>query len=166
MGKQGRPAGRPNMYWRVRVAMKIKCLCFYGVMAFLLLCVAAQAEQRLSVSVTEAKIRSGAGNNFEVLWKSEKYFPLAVIKKIGEWYQVKDFEGDQGWVHQSLVGNTPSVITIKDKNSLRSESKADAKALFSVGPGIPFKVLKRNTKWILVEHADGDKGWIHESTVW
>jgi SH3-like domain-containing protein len=146
--------------------MKIKPRWFCGVMVVLLLCGAAQAEQRVSVSVPEAKIRSGSGNNFEVLWKSEKYFPLAVIKKIGDWYQVKDYEGDQGWVHQSLVGNTPSVITIKDKCNLRSEPKPDASVLFSVGPGIPFKVLKRINKWILVEHADGDKGWIHESTVW
>ena len=146
--------------------MKIKSQCLSGVMVMLLLCSAAQAEQRLSVSVPEAKIRSGAGNNFDVLWKSEKYYPFSVIKKVGEWYQVKDFQGDEGWVHQSLVGNAPSVITAKDKNSLRSEPKPDAKVLFSVGPGIPFKVLKHNNKWILVEHADGDKGWIHESTVW
>jgi SH3-like domain-containing protein len=146
--------------------MKIISLGCCGVMVFLLLCGAAYATQRISVSANEANIRSGAGNNFDVLWKSEKYFPLNVVKKVGDWYQVKDFQGDEGWVHQSLVGNTPSVITTKDKNSLRSEPKPDAKILFSVGPGIPFKVLKRNNKWILVEHADGDKGWIHESTVW
>lgn len=146
--------------------MKIKSLWFCGVMVFLLLCGAAQAGQRISVSATEAKIRSGAGNNFDVLWKSEKYYPFSVIKKVGEWYQVKDFQGDEGWVHQSQVGNAASVITTKDKNNLRSEPKPDAKVLFTVGPGIPFKVVKRNDKWILVEHADGDKGWIHESTVW
>ncbi|MBI5592601.1 MAG: SH3 domain-containing protein [Deltaproteobacteria bacterium] len=146
--------------------MKIRSPWFGVVIVFLLLCGVAQAEQRLSVSAAEAKIRSGAGNNFDVLWKSEKYYPFSVIKKAGEWYQVKDFQGDEGWVHQSLVGNTPSVITAKDKNSLRSEPKPDAKVLFSVGIGIPFKVLKRKNKWILVEHADGDKGWIHESTVW
>lgn len=144
--------------------MKIKFLWF--VMVFLLLCGASQAEQRLSVTVPEANIRSGSGNNFELLWKAEKYFPLTVIKKSGEWYQVKDYEGDQGWVHQSLVGNTPSVITTKDKNNLRSEPMTEAKILFSVGRGIPFRVLKRSNKWILVEHADGDKGWIHESVVW
>jgi len=146
--------------------MKIKSRWFYGVMFLLLLCGAAQAEQHVSVSTPEANIRSGAGNNFEILWKSEKYSPFVVIKKVGAWYQIKDFQGDQGWVHQSQIGNTPSVITAKDKNILRSEPKPDAKVLFSVGPGIPFKVVKRNNKWILVEHADGDKGWIHESTVW
>jgi len=146
--------------------MKIKSLWFSGVMVFLLACGAAYAAQRISVSAAEANIRSGAGNNFDVLWKCEKHFPLSVVKKVGDWYQVKDFQGDEGWIHQSLVGNTPSVITAKDKAVLRSEPKPDAKVLFSVGQGIPFKVVKRSDKWILVEHADGDKGWIHESTVW
>jgi SH3-like domain-containing protein len=148
--------------------MNIKSMRFFGVFVFLFLlpCGAALAGQRLSVSAAEANIRSGAGNNFDVLWKSEKYYPFSVIKKVGDWYQVKDFQGDEGWVHQSLVGNTPSVITAKDKNILRSEPKPDAKVLFTVGPGIPFKELKRHGKWILVEHADGDKGWIYDSTVW
>jgi SH3-like domain-containing protein len=148
--------------------MKIKSLWFNVVVVFvfLFMCGAAYAGQRISVSAAEANIRSGAGNNFDVLWKSEKYTPFNVVKKTGDWYLVKDFQGDEGWVHQSLVGNTPSVITAKDKNVLRSEPKPEAKALFTVGPGIPFKVVRRSGKWILVEHADGDKGWIHESTVW
>jgi SH3-like domain-containing protein len=135
-------------------------------MVFLGCCTAAAAEQRVSVSVNEAKIRSGAGNNFDVIWKSEKYFPFKVLKKTGEWYQIRDFQGDEGWVHQSQVANTPSVITTKDKTPLRSEPKPEAKTLFTVGPGIPFKVIKHSNKWILVEHADGDKGWIQESAVW
>ncbi len=146
--------------------MKIKSTGGFIVLVSLILCGAADAGQRISVSASKADIRSGAGNNFDVLWKSEKYYPFSVVKKAGDWYQVKDFQGDEGWVHQSLVGNTPSVITAKDKNVLRSEPKPDAKVLFTVGPGIPFKVDKRKDKWILVEHADGDKGWIHESTVW
>ena len=90
--------------------MNIKSMRFFGVFVFLFLlpCGAALAGQRLSVSAAEANIRSGAGNNFDVLWKSEKYYPFSVIKKVGDWYQVKDFQGDEGWVHQSLVGNTPS----------------------------------------------------------
>ncbi len=126
----------------------------------------AHAQQRLSISAPEANVRSGPGNNFDVLWKAEKYFPFQVIKKSAEWLNIKDYEGDEGWVHQSLVGNTESVITAKDKCNLRSEPRTDAKALFTVGPGIPFKVIKRSNKWILVEHSDGDKGWIHESVIW
>jgi SH3-like domain-containing protein len=31
---------------------------------------------------------------------------------------------------------------------------------------VPFKVLDRKGEWLHVEHADGDRGWIHSSLVW
>ena len=147
--------------------MKCKILCAACIVMGLMVCNSlAHADQRLSVSTSEAKVRVGAGNNFDVIWKAEKYYPFRVLKKVGDWYHVKDYEGDEGWVHQSQVGNTPTVITSNAKCSLRSEPKSDAKVLFTVGPGIPFKILKHNNNWLLLEHADGDKGWLQESVVW
>lgn len=146
--------------------MKKIIVCLSSILCLLWLAVSAGAEQRISVSAKEAAIRAGAGNNFDVIWKSEKYYPFVVINKSGAWYHVKDFQGDEGWVHQSLVSSTPTIITAKDKSLFRSEPKPDAKILFTVGPGIPFKVVKRKNKWILAEHADGDKGWVYDTTVW
>jgi SH3-like domain-containing protein len=126
---------------------------------------AANAE-RLTVSAPVANIRSGPGTDHNVLWKVEQYFPIFVIEKSGEWYRFEDFEGDKGWVHQSLVGKIPAVITKKDTSNIRSGPGTTHQVLFSVEKGIPFKVLKRENNWIQIEHADGDKGWIHKSLVW
>jgi SH3-like domain-containing protein len=122
--------------------------------------------ERLAVSAPVANIRSGPGTGHNVLWKVEQYFPVLVIEKSGEWYRFEDFEGDKGWVHQSLVGKIPAVITRNDTSNIRSGPGTNNPVLFSVEKGIPFKVLKRKDKWIQIEHADGDKGWIHKSLVW
>jgi len=122
--------------------------------------------ERLAVSAPVANIRSGPGTGHNVLWKVEQYFPILVIEKSGEWYRFEDFEGDKGWVHQSLVGKIPAVVTIYDAANIRSGPGTDHPVLFSVEKGIPFKVLQRKDKWIQIEHADGDKGWIHKSLVW
>lgn len=122
--------------------------------------------ERLAVSAPVANIRSGPGTRHNVLWKVEKFFPLLVIDKSGEWYQFKDFEGDSGWVHRSLVDKTPSVITKNDKCNIRSGPGTNHNILFTVEKGIPFKVLKRKGSWIHIEHSDGDKGWIHKALVW
>jgi len=122
--------------------------------------------ERLAVSAPVANIRSGPGTGHNVLWKVEQYFPVLVIEKSGKWYRFEDFEGDKGWVHQSLVGKIPAVITRNDTSNIRSGPGTNNPVLFSVEKGIPFKVLKRNDKWIQIEHADGDKGWIHKSLVW
>ena len=122
--------------------------------------------ERLAVSAPVANIRSGPGTDHNVLWKVEKFFPLLVIDKSGQWYQFKDFEGDRGWVHRSLLDKTPSVITKNDKCNIRSGPGTRHKILFTVEKGIPFKVIKRKGSWIHIEHSDGDKGWIHKALVW
>ena len=122
--------------------------------------------ERLAVSAPVANIRSGPGTDHNVLWKVEQYFPIFVIEKSGEWYRFEDFEGDKGWVHRSLVGKIPAVITKNDSSNIRSGPGTTYQVLFSVEKGIPFKVLKRENNWIQIEHADGDKGWIHKSLVW
>lgn len=139
-----------------------------SVITFLLIMMLAgiASAERLAISAAEANIRSGPGTNHSVLWKVEKYFPILVIEKSGDWYHFEDFEGDRGWVHQSLVGKIPSVITNSDACNIRSGPGTTHQIIFTVEKGIPFKVLSREGSWIQIEHADGDKGWIHKSLVW
>ena len=75
---------------------------------------------RLAISSSTANIRSGPGTKHEILWKVEKYYPILVERKSGEWYYFTDYEGDKGWVHKSLVQDIPTAITIKEKCNVRS----------------------------------------------
>jgi SH3-like domain-containing protein len=143
--------------------MKVQSAIFF---LLTIVFVGTAGAERLAISVPTANIRSGPGTNHTILWQVEKYFPVVIIKKAGPWYHFQDFEGDQGWVHQSLVSNVPAVITINDQCNIRSGPGTSHEILFSVEKGIPFKVLKREGRWIHIEHADGDKGWIHKSLVW
>ena len=137
--------------------------CILGMM---LICPAGYAAERMAVSAADANIRSGPGPNQDVLWKVEKYYPIEVFETSGVWLHFKDYEGDNGWIHKSLVDKTPSVVTKQNGCQLRAGPGAEQPALIKVDKGIPFKVLKRDGRWIHVEHADGDKGWLHDSLVW
>lgn len=143
-----------------------RCLC---VMILCLSFSVTAYAQRLAVSATVANIRSGPGTDkYDIMWEAEQYYPIEVIETKGEWYYFKDFEGDTAWIHKSLVKDIPSVITIKEKCNIRSgpgTGPADA-VLFVVERGVPFKVLKKQGEWLYIEHADGDKGWVHTSLVW
>ncbi len=126
----------------------------------------AAAAERMAVSASEANVRSGPGPTHDVLWKIEKYHPIEVLEASGPWLRFKDFEGDSGWVHNSLVDKTSTVITKQNGVQLRAGPGTDQAALIKLDKGVPFKVLKREGRWIHIEHADGDKGWIHDSLVW
>jgi SH3-like domain-containing protein len=126
----------------------------------------AFALERLTVSVSDANIRSGPGTNYDILWKVNKYYPINVIKKVGAWFQFADFEGDEGWIESSLVRKIPAVITIKENCNIRSGPGTKYSVAFQAEKGVAFKIIKRKGSWIQVQHADGDKGWIYDALVW
>ena len=136
------------------------------ILVIILVTAAGAAEaQRRAVTSSVANIRSGPGTKYQIIWKVEKYHPIHVIETSGAWYQFRDFENDKGWIHKSLTGKTPTVITNRDECNIRSGPATTYKIIFKVEKGIPFKVIERKGKWIHLEHADGDRGWIHSTLV-
>ena len=69
------------------------------------------AGERLAVKVEAANIRSGPGTGYAVLWQVGRYHPLNVIQKKGDWYKLRDFEGDTGWISKGLVGKMEKYAT-------------------------------------------------------
>jgi len=122
--------------------------------------------ERMSVNVPMANVRSGPGTQYKTLWKVEKYHPLEIIKKSGSWYYFRDYEGDNGWIFNSVLSKESSVIAIKDKSNLRSGPGTNFDIAFTVEKGVPLKIIERKNEWIQVLHSEGDKGWIHKMLVW
>ena len=122
--------------------------------------------ERMAVTTPLGNIRSGPGKKYDILWKVEKYHPLWIVEKSGNWFHFHDFEGDEGWIHRSLLSKISTVITRADICNIREGPGTSFRILFTAGKGIPFKVIKRKGRWINIQHADGDNGWIHHSLVW
>ena len=122
--------------------------------------------ERRSVVSNIANIRSGPGGNFDIIWKVEKYHPLLIVEESGNWFRFRDFENDEGWIHRSLLGTVPTIITRQAPCNIRSGPGTQNKILFTVDAGIPFRILQTRGNWLQIEHADGDRGWIHQSLVW
>lgn len=121
--------------------------------------------ERLSTAISIAKIRSGPGSEYDILWEVSKYCPIQIIKQQQSWYYFRDFEGDTGWIYYTNVDKTPSIVTTTTSN-IRSGPGTDYDILGTVPEGICFKILERKGDWIYTLHEDGDKGWIHKSLVW
>ena len=122
--------------------------------------------QRLAVGAAIANVRSGPGTQYDVLWQVEKYYPFEVLKKENKWYYFKDFEGDRGWLHESLVKKIKSVVTTCSSCNVRSGPGTKYAKVFGVERGTPFKVLGKRGNWIQIEHGEGHRGWIYKSLVW
>jgi SH3-like domain-containing protein len=121
----------------------------------------------MSVNADKANIRSGPGTEqYDVLWEVERYHPLDVIRTQGEWVFFRDFEGDEGWIHGSLLGKMATVITRSDMVNIRSGPGTQNDIVFKAERGVPFQVVKRQGDWIHIRSGAGDEGWIHKNLVW
>ncbi len=48
-------------------------------------------------------IRSGPGTKYKVLFTVEKGIPFRVLERRGSWIKIRHADGDEGWIHNSLV---------------------------------------------------------------
>ena len=51
----------------------------------------------------QCNIRSGPSTKEKILFSVEKGIPFKILKRKGSWLHIEHADGDQGWIHNSLV---------------------------------------------------------------
>ena len=138
---------------------------------FLLFALALSAQAAmLSIKGDNINLRSGPGAKYKVLWELDQGFPLEVLKRTGDWYRVRDFEGAVGWVSRDGVDKTPHMIVKGNKNAkpidLYSDPAANARVVAKANYGVVLKTLEQKKGWVKVQHDQGVTGWVKKSYLW
>lgn len=127
---------------------------------------AGHAAEYVSVKKDGVNIRSGPSTNDKVIWQVFESYPLEVLKRDGKWINVVDFEGDKGWIYETLVSSKKTVIVNVDTGNMRSGPSTDDPIIATVKKGVVFDPLERNGDWIKVRYKDQVTGWMHNSLIW
>ena len=126
----------------------------------------ALAREMVSIKGNVVNMRSGPGTASQILWELERGYPLQVLKRKGDWLQVRDFENDQGWVARQLTGRTPHHIVKARIANIRSGPSTRFKI---VGKSERYDLLRTRgskTGWVKVQRDDGVKGWVSKKLLW
>jgi len=79
-----------------------KCQDFEGDTGWLSQKVLSQASTVITIK-DNCNVRSGPGTRNRILFVVDREVPLKVIKRQGRWIKIRHEDGDQGWIHSSLV---------------------------------------------------------------
>ena len=139
-----------------------------GVVALFILSlsVAGYAEEYGSVKNDAVNIRSGPSTKSKVIWQVFESFPLKVIKREGKWANVVDFEGDEGWIYNTLLTSKKSVIVYVETGNMRSGPSTGDTVIATVKKGVVFEPLEMKGNWIKVSYNNEITGWMHNSLLW
>lgn len=130
------------------------------------LSVAGHAEEYGSVKNDAVNIRSGPSTKSTVIWQVFEGFPLQVIKREGKWANVVDFEGDEGWIYNTLITSKKSVIVTAETANMRSGPSTGDTVIATVKKGVVFEPLEMKGNWIKVSYKNEISGWMHNSLLW
>ena len=116
-------------------------------------------------------MRSGPGIQYKVKWEYGTGFPFEVLKKQGDWLQLKDFEDETGWIHKSHVRKAPQMIVKANKDqeqaiNIRSGPGNENAIIGNAYHGVVLTMLEVKSDWVKVQHESGFTGWINKSLLW
>lgn len=114
----------------------------------------------------EVNARIGPGRSYPVEWIfTRKEMPVEITAEFDTWRRIRDWEGSQGWVHQSMLSGKRGVVVLGDARALRKDPTEAAAIIAYAKPGVIGKLLKCKDKWCQVD-MKGHKGWLTRADVW
>ena len=116
-----------------------------------------------SVLKDGVNIRSGPSTKNDVLWEVFKDYPVEVLQRQGDWVQVRDFEGDKGWIYASLLSKEITMIVKVETANMRSGPSKEDKIIATVKKGVVFTPVEQQGNWIKVQYKKDITGWMYNT---
>mgnify|MGYP003663283671 CR=1 FL=1 len=128
----------------------------------------------VSLKAKRVNLRIGPGQDYAVAWLYTKSgVPMEVIQEYDNWRRVRDAEGTEGWVYQSLLSGERTAITAPwkmgetedDFINMHREARSNADIVARLEPGVVVVVKACDGDWCEAQ-AEGVDGWLPQNEIW
>ena len=146
-------------------------LYFYAPLFFFILISPLRAEKNpiprfVSLRPNEVNARVGPGPNYPVEWIYLKAgLPVEIIAEFDNWRKIRDLDGSEGWVHQSMLCSKRHGIIKGREVLMYGERDIKSQPLVRLDQGVVVDLLKCHEDWCQVRIYDF-KGWVQRSFLW
>lgn len=114
----------------------------------------------VSLRASEANLRAGPGFRYPVEWVYRRSGqPVEVIDEYETWRRIRDWEGTEGWVHQSMLQGTRTARVTSADLLLRREARGDAPPVARLEVGAIGELRACERTWCRLDFA-GLQGWL------
>ncbi|MGE5504627.1 MAG: SH3 domain-containing protein [Actinomycetota bacterium] len=122
----------------------------------------------VSLRSDEVNLRTGPGVRYPIEWiYSRKDLPVEVIAEFEGWRKIRDWQGSEGWVLQSMLSGRRMMVVIGSPRPLRTSDADSAEPVAIVEPGVLGRLLQcpRNRDFCRVEVSQ-TQGWLRRDEIW
>ena len=122
----------------------------------------------VAINKNKANVRRGPGEDYPLIYQYQRVgLPLEIIAEYGQWRQVRDHEGSEGWMHARLLRGARHVILRQAANalSLRNAPDAGAGVVALIQAGAIARLKECVDGWCEID-AQGHRGWMQRDMLW
>ena len=120
----------------------------------------------VSLRSDEVNLRTGPGVRYPVEWVLERrHMPVEILAEFENWRKIRDWQGTEGWVHESMVSGRRYAVVTGAVQSLRRQPDATSPAVARLEPGVVAEILECRGEWCRLD-SEGFKGWLLRSEFW
>jgi SH3-like domain-containing protein len=120
----------------------------------------------VSLRSDEVNLRTGPGVRYPVEWVLQRrHMPVEVLAEFENWRKIRDWQGTEGWVHQSMLSGRRYAIMTGDIRAIHRQPDPNSPPVARVEPGVVAQIMECKDQWCRVD-ANGFKGWLMRSQFW
>ena len=116
----------------------------------------------------ETNVRSGPGQNYPIKFTFKlRGLPVRVISEYDNWNEIEDYEGQTGWVTQSLLTKkrTLMVRTTKSFVNMHSKNNEKSRIIFRLENNVIGDYLKCAEDWCGIK-INNKTGWVQKGDLY
>ena len=163
------------MFQRFQSALSITTICILGFLIFLNGPAFSQNKNSglslprfVSLRADVVNMRTGPGVQYPVEWVFKRHgLPVEIISEYDTWRKVRDWQGTQGWIHQSMLNGKRKFIVVGSERTVRHSARTNSAARAILELGVIGKIIEceKSSSWCKIE-VDSITGWLRRVDVW
>jgi SH3-like domain-containing protein len=141
-------------------------LAFISVLIISTISLAGVLPRFASLKSNETNLRTGPSKNYPIKWViKSKGEPVEIVSEFEQWREIKDKDGDSGWVHESMLNGTRYVVVVRDSSQFLYRNDDSDKKIAKINHGVRARLLKCNENRCYIS-LEKYKGWIIRDALW
>jgi SH3-like domain-containing protein len=122
-----------------------------------------------SIAKKNVNVRNAPSTSADILFQAHFGYPVEVQKTKGSWVQIRDWEGNTGWVYYPLINRkVQTVLVVPDRVNIRKGPGLKYKVVEQAEGGMIYKLFEEKGKWVKIGYylENEEIGWVRSDMVW
>jgi SH3-like domain-containing protein len=121
----------------------------------------------VSLRTNPINMRTGPGVRYPVDWVYQRrHLPVEVVAEFDTWRRIRDPDGTEGWVHQSMITGRRTAVVKGGTQTLRRTNADTAEKVADLEKGVIVNVQRCPAGPFCRVEVNGLQGWLRRDQIW